>query len=147
MVVTQVNKARGYIASGAFDDNRVPQHIQNQIIRAYCVTNNLAYVISRAEYAIEKNNYCQLWAGLKEGYKEIVFYSIWQMPVEITERRKVFLHCQKNNIRLHFACESIKAYDIESFSQIELVISVQTSLKETMKTNYLSEIQNFVDEN
>ena len=54
------SRARGYIASGEFNGNRVPQHIQNQIVKAYCDANNLEFVLSRAEYWINGSTQCQL---------------------------------------------------------------------------------------
>ena len=57
--------ARGYIASGEFNGNRIPQHIQNQIIKSYCDAHNLGFVLSRAEYWINGGTDCQLWAALK----------------------------------------------------------------------------------
>ena len=52
--------ARGYIASGEFNGNRIPQHIQNQIVKSYCDTNALKFVLSRAEYWINGSTDCQL---------------------------------------------------------------------------------------
>ena len=70
----QMVPARGYIASGSFNGNRTPQHLQNQIVRAYCDSNSLEFILSRAEYWINGNTQCQLWAALKEGYNNIVFF-------------------------------------------------------------------------
>ena len=100
MINKGMDFARGYIASGEFNGNRIPQHIQNQIVKSYCDANNLNFVLSRAEYWINGSTDCQLWAALKEGYKHIVFYSIWQLPQRETVRKKYIntasktkLHC------------------------------------------------------
>ena len=115
--------ARGYIASGPFKGNRAPQHIQNQIVRLYCETQNLEYVLSRAEYSMGKNTDSQLWAALKEGFKHIVFFSLWQLPLDEKEREEVYKHCWTNNITLHFATERISTNtDISSYSDLELLI-------------------------
>ena len=74
------NLARGYIASGEFNGYRAPQHLQNQVVKNYCDTNQLIFVLSRAEYWINGSTQCQLWAALNEGYKNIVFFSLWQLP-------------------------------------------------------------------
>ena len=89
MTNTSLNYARGYIASGEFNGQRVPQHIQNQIIKLYCDKNNLQFVLSRAEYWINGSTDCQLWAALEEGFKDIVFYSMWQMPNCENSRKKI----------------------------------------------------------
>ena len=57
--------ARGYIASGVFNGQRVPQHIQNQIVKAYCDSNGLKFVLSRAEYWINGSTDCQLWGVVR----------------------------------------------------------------------------------
>ena len=87
MTTNDMDPARGYIASGEFNGHRVPQHIQNQIVKSYCDANCLKFVLSRAEYWINGSTDCQLWAALKEGFKHIVFYSIWQLPKEKSEKK------------------------------------------------------------
>ena len=117
------DSARGYIASGEYNKGRAPQHIQNQIIKLYCDTNNLKFVLSRAEYWIDGNTQCQLWAALKEGFKHIVFFSLWQLPLEEKEREAVYKHCWTNKITLHFATERISTNtDISSCGDLELLI-------------------------
>ena len=43
---------KGYVASQPFQGHRVPQHVQNLVIRDYCATRNLTYLLSGTEYAI-----------------------------------------------------------------------------------------------
>jgi len=116
--------ARGYIASGEFNGYRAPQHIQNQVVKLYCDANRLKFVLSRAEYWINGSTKCQLWAALKEEFKHIVFYSLWQLPDEKTERHKIYQHCVDNNITLHFATERMRVNTIDrnSFTDIETLI-------------------------
>ena len=115
--------ARGYIASGVFNGCRAPQHLQNQIIKLYCDTNELQFVLSRAEYWINGSTRCQLWAALNEGYRHIVFFSLWQLPNEQNERCEIYAHCKKNNITLHFATERISLEGgNESFEDLEILI-------------------------
>jgi len=115
--------ARGYIASGEFNGYRTPQHLQNQIIKLYCDANNLRFVLSRAEYWINGSTKCQLWAALKEEFKHIVFYSLWQLPNDKIERHKVYQHCVDNTITLHFATERMSTNnEWNSFADIETLI-------------------------
>lgn len=123
-----------------FHSHRVPQHIQNQVIRNYCTQNNLTYVLSRAEYSMEVDSYCQLWAALEEGFTNIVFYSIWQMPGQKKVRLKVARYCVKCGIVLHFACESLIADTVESFTELELLIQIQNSMNYHHKNDYLTQI-------
>ena len=117
------NRARGYIASGEFNGNRVPQHLQNQIVKLYCDSKGLEFVLSRAEYWINGSTQCQLWAALKEGFKNIVFFSLWQLPNNKKEREKVYEYCSRNRIVLHFATERMHANPDElPFSDLEVLI-------------------------
>ena len=116
-------KARGYIASGDFNGNRVPQHLQNQIIKMYCDANNLEFILSRAEYWMNGGTQCQLWAALKEGIGNIVFFSIWQFPTEKREREKIYKYCMEKRIFLHFATERMSTTSNWScFDELEILI-------------------------
>ena len=115
--------ARGYIASGEFNGCRTPQHIQNQVIKLYCDSNNLKFVLSRAEYWINGSTQCQLWAALNEEFKNVVFYSLWQLPNEQNDRYRIYQHCSARKITLHFATERIStANNLSSFADIETLI-------------------------
>ena len=129
--------ARGYIASGEFNGNRVPQHLQNQIVKSYCDSNNLEFVLSRAEYWIDGGTQCQLWAALREGFKDIVFFSLWQLPNSKKDREKVYEFCIQKHIVLHFAVERMQvdpnmAYlaDLEILIQSNLVMLESTNCHE-----------------
>ena len=121
------NLARGYIASGEFNGYRSPQHIQNQIIKLYCDANDLKFVLSRAEYWINGSTKCQLWAALDEGFKHIIFFSLWQLPNEKNERHHIYQHCIRNQITLHFATERIRAE-----SKQELFIDIETLIQSNL---------------
>ena len=129
--------ARGYIASGEFNGNRTPQHIQNQIIKLYCDANGLEFVLSRAEYWINGSTKCQLWAALNEEFKHIIFYSLWQLPNNKAERHRIYEHCEDNGITLHFATERLRTIvgrnsfsDIETLIQTNLLILENTSCED-----------------
>ena len=137
------NIARGYIASGEFNGNRVPQHIQNQIVKLYCDVNSLKFVLSRAEYWINGSTDYQLWAALKEGFKNIVFYSIWQLPTKSMARYKIYKYCDKNHITLHFASERIRLIaNTNNSESIEILIRTQLLISEEIsKMNHLKVIR------
>lgn len=135
--------ARGYIASGAFNGHRVPQHIQNIVVRNYCSQHHLEYVLSRAEYSEEMNKYCQLWAALREGYKNIVSYSIWQLPMNRMDRDLIFNYAISRSIRLHFACEQLIVSDTKSMVDINSLVGVQSSINlRNDSCEYLSFLKN-----
>ena len=49
-----MKKLRGYIFSRPFYGERVPQNIQNLVIRNYCEKNSFIYLLSIVEYCIEE---------------------------------------------------------------------------------------------
>ena len=122
--------ARGYNLSRPFIGNRLPQHIQNQVIKSYCDNNNMIFILSRSEYAINDKCVCQLWSALQEDIPNIVFYSVWQLPLEETERHRVFKFAAENKITLHFACENLQIHDINSLIDIEFMIKLRCSMQE-----------------
>lgn len=138
------NFARGYIASGAFNGYRVPQHLQNQIIRTYCVSHDLVFVLSRAEYWIDGSTMCQLWAALKEGYKNIVFFSVWQLPDKQEERWRIYRYCLSNQITLHFATEQMSMWPDETCRE-DFELLIKTHLMMGEGTVYSSYIQGLKD--
>ena len=50
------NTVRGYIFSRPFMGERVPQSVQNIVIRDYCQKNNLHYLLSHVEYAMPSSS-------------------------------------------------------------------------------------------
>ena len=122
-----MNLARGYISSGIFYGNRTPQHLQNQIVKSYCDANGLQFILSRAEYWINGSTSCQLWAALKEGIENIVFFSLWLLPENRNERIKIYDYCIEKKIVLHFATERMRTEPNKS-AFIELELLIQSNL-------------------
>ena len=123
-------QARGYIKSGPFRGQRVPQHIQNKIVRYYCEENNFEYVLSRSEYAFN-NSTCHIEAAMREKYQIIVLYSLLQLPISQAKRRRIYSLLAKERKELHFACENMKisCHDfIENLRQIELILGCYDAL-------------------
>ena len=81
---------RGYIFSRSFMGERVPQHIQNLVIREFCKKKSMEYLLSVTEYAMP-NNYLMLnqiieQLDLIDG---IIFYSLFQLPFDNSERTQI----------------------------------------------------------
>jgi len=132
--------ARGYIASGEFNGYRAPQHLQNQIIKLYCDANDLKFVLSRAEYWINGSTQCQLWAALNEEFKNIVFYSLWQLPNRQVERYEIYQHCIRNNIILHFATERMHAENHQD-SYVDIEVLIQSNLLIATNSDYNNQLR------
>ena len=120
---------RGYIFSRPFMEERVPQHVQNIVIRDYCSKKNIQYLLSSTEYAMEN---CALM--LRQLVKDlpsidgIVAYSIFQMPEDDDERQSIFNSVLSLKKEIHFAVEGLSIYDIETYNHIENIWKVKKTL-------------------
>ena len=137
--------ARGYIASGKFREHRYPQHIQNQIIKNYCDTNNLSFVLSRAEYFLSNESQNQLWAALLEGIPNIIFCSIWQLPINKKDRVKIYEFCVASGIKIHFAVESLILENKNSAIDIENLILISESISNKKTTDHLVDLKDLLN--
>ena len=120
---------RGYIFSRPFMEERVPQHVQNIVIRDYCSKKGIHYLLSATEYAMENSTLIlrQLINDLPiiDG---IVAYSIFQMPEDDTERQSIFNSILASKKEIHFAVEGLSLYDNESYSRIENIWQVKKTI-------------------
>jgi len=120
---------RGYIFSRPFMEERVPQHVQNIVIRDYCSKKDIHYLLSATEYAMENSALIlrQLVKDLKS-IDGIVAYSIFQMPEDDDERHSVFNSILSLKKELHFAVEGLSLYDKETYNHIENIWKVKKTL-------------------
>ncbi len=108
---------RGYIYSRPFLGERVPQSVQNLVIRDYCRRVGLKYLLSAVEYC-QPQTYLMLNAVLTElpSLDGVVSYSLFQLPVAQTARLSVYDRILINGKSLHFALEGL---NISSRSDVE----------------------------
>jgi sporadic carbohydrate cluster protein (TIGR04323 family) len=97
---------RGYIASRPFFGERVPQHVQNLVIRDYCGRRGLRYLLSATEYAMPGSS-MMLEAVLGElpGIDGIVLYSLFLLPADRKARLDVYRRVFAAGASLHGAVE------------------------------------------
>lgn len=128
----KIKKVRGYIFSRKFLDERVPQHVQNIVIRDYCKNNNLQYLLSSTEYILEDNHLMmqQLMNELNK-IDGIVAYSLFQLPKNKQKRQKIYQKILKNNKELHFAVEKLKITNKKDTSLIEQIWQIKLTLPQT----------------
>jgi sporadic carbohydrate cluster protein (TIGR04323 family) len=120
---------RGYIFSRAFMGERIPQRVQNLVIRDYCQRNDLVYLLSATEYAMQR---CSMM--LKEIMLEldrlegVVMYSIYQLPKDTSERHDIYTKVTESGSTLHFALEGLKAYNYDTFDRVETLWQIRLML-------------------
>ena len=120
---------RGYIFSRPFMSERVPQHVQNIIIRDYCKRHGIQYLLSATEYAME-NSALMLRQLVKDlsNIDGIVAYSIFQMPEDDTERQSIINSVLSLKKEIHFAVEGLSIIDNETYNHIENIWKVKKIL-------------------
>jgi len=114
---------KGYVSSRPILDNRVPQHIQNLVIRDYAKKNGIFYKLSAVEYAIEDS-----FLILKhlvdqiQMYDGIILYTMFMLPGHKNERQQIYKTVLKSNGSLHSAVEGFSLTKEEDIAKWENVI-------------------------
>ncbi len=108
-----------------FMGERVPQHIQNQVIRNYCIQNNFEYLLSAVEYSMRNSTLMlnQIFNETKN-LDGIGFYSLFQLPESDIERNKFLKKILKKKKFVFFAVENIilsSSKDVERIENIWLI--------------------------
>ena len=103
-----MKKIRGYMFSRSFMEERVPQHIQNQVIRNFCIQNNFQYMLSAVEYSMENSSLIlnQIFNETKN-LDGIGFYSLFQLPKKDEVRFKFLKKIITKKKFAFFAVEDI----------------------------------------
>lgn len=124
-----MKKIRGYIFSRPFMGERVPQHIQNLVIRDYCNRNDLQYMLSATEYAMDNCHMIheQVMNDLI-GIDGIAAYSIFQLPENTSHREKIYQQIIKQKKTYHFAVEGLHFNDEQGCKRIETIWQIKKTL-------------------
>ncbi len=120
-----MKKVRGYMFSRNFMGERVPQHIQNQVIRNFCFQNNFQYMLSAVEYSMSNSSLIlnQIFNETKN-LDGIGFYSLFQLPKKEEARYKFLKKIVNKKKFAFFAVEDFilsSSKDIEKIETIWLI--------------------------
>ena len=140
-----MNRVRGYISSRPFLGERVPQHVQNLVIRDYCNKQSLQYLLSATEYAMA-NSHLILQQVLEELsiLDGIVFYSLFLLPEDKTERDRVINFILKKEKTIYFAVEGLIMNNKTEHERIENIWQVKKVLPNClMKYDYKGNLAEF----
>ena len=124
-----MKKVRGYNFSRTFMGERVPQHIQNIVIREFCKKEKLSLLLSATEYSMHNSNFIleQIIDDLRN-VDGIVAYSIFQLPENNLKRNNVFLKFIKNKKTLYFANEGFKVSSQKDAYRVEMIWLIKKNL-------------------
>jgi sporadic carbohydrate cluster protein (TIGR04323 family) len=124
-----MKKVRGYVFSRPFMGERVPQHVQNLVIRDYCERNRLHYLLSAAEYAMEGCHLIleQLLAELPD-LDGIAAYSLFQLPEDTAQRQRIYARLLDLQKTLHFSVEGFRVSTPQECERIETLWRIRQTL-------------------
>jgi len=125
-----MNKVRGYIFSRPFMGERVPQHVQNLVIRDYCQKHGLQYLLSAVEYAMLESHLIleQVLDELTKSIDGIVLYSIFQLPENQNNRKQIYNRILESKGILHLAVEGLQMENEKQKDRLEEIWLVQQTL-------------------
>ena len=132
-----MKNVRGYNFSRPFMGERVPQHVQNIVIKDFCTKNNLNFLLSATEYSMNNSSYIlsELINDL-DNMHGIVAYSIFQLPEENKKRKEFLRKILKKKKIIFFACENLKVTN-----NIEMkAIDTLWKIRKTMRKSKVNEI-------
>lgn len=111
---------KGYIFSRSFFEDRVPQHVQNIVIRDYCKKNQINLLLSATEYKIRKSSFILMELIKKiSQFDGLIFYSLFQLPEDNNLRKKVYQIILNKKKVLHFAVENMQIKTKEDVKKVE----------------------------
>ena len=124
---------RGYIFSRPFMGERVPQHVQNIVIRDYCKKKGIQYLLSATEYAMAGSHLIlqQIMDELPQ-LEGIVFYSLFLLPEQKKERDRVCKVILENKKTIFFAVEGLLMSNKIEHERIETIWQVKKILPQCL---------------
>ncbi|MEM6797747.1 MAG: LIC12192 family sporadic carbohydrate cluster protein [Acidobacteriota bacterium] len=120
---------RGYIGCRPIGGHRVPQHVQNLVIRDYAQRRGLAYRLSAAEYVMPG---CYLMLEQALGELEpgggLIAYSLFMLPSSAEHRRRVWRRILEGGASFHAAVEEQVLEDESDLERLETLFQVHAAL-------------------
>jgi len=116
---------------------RVPQSVQNLVLRNYCANNNIIFELSSIEYTMENSYYVLNKLIEEKKYKNIIFYSLFQLPENNEKRLKIVRQFINRKKKLFFAIEDIKIRKNSDINKIENIWYIKKISKNCLTTKEL----------
>ena len=117
---------KGYIFSRPFFGERVPQNVQNIVLRDYCKKNNYQFNLSATEFAMPKSSFILSEILLElQKYDGLVFYSMFQVPEKKDSRIKFYNKIVTLKKSVHFVLENLICKDKNDFYNLEKIFQIK----------------------
>ena len=127
--INKIHSYRGYVSSRLVDGNKIPQSLQNLKIRDYAISKKLNIKLSITEYKMNKS-YFALNSLKNEAnkLKGVIFFSIYQLPIEKKIRKSFLNFFIKKKKKLFFALEDIQIKNQSDINEVELIFFITKSV-------------------
>lgn len=124
---------RGYVFSRSVDGHRVPQHIQNLVIRDYAQRRRLRYLLSATEYAMPECYLIleQVLADLP-ALDGVILYTMFMLPSAPEQRQSIYQRVLASGCSLHAAVEGFtlgSGRDVERWENVLRTAEICRTLK------------------
>ena len=138
-----MKRVRGYIFSRSFMGERVPQHVQNLVIRDYCQRNNLEYLLSATEYAMSECHLIhQQVMNELESIDGVVAYSLYQLPMIDSQRHAIYDRIINLEKSYYFAVEGLSIKNTEDCNRIDSIWKIKMTLPDCYYSDVHKTIEN-----
>ena len=134
---SNVSGFSGYIASRPVAGNRIPQHVQNLVVREYAKINKLVFNLSATEYNCTAC-YLLLEQLLNDLSKldGIILYSLFMLPEQHERRYTVYQRIIDAGCTLHAAVEDFQVATWGDVDRIETIFRINNTIHYCPKTIY-----------
>ncbi|MEL7059118.1 MAG: LIC12192 family sporadic carbohydrate cluster protein [Acidobacteriota bacterium] len=121
---------RGYIGCRTIAGHRVPQHVQNLVVRDYAARHGLAFRLSRVEYVMP-GSFLMLESLLDEleQLDGVIVYSLFMLPSDGAARRRIWRRLLDAGRELHAAVEELAMRTEADAERLDLLLEVDRALR------------------
>lgn len=129
---------RGYISSRPILGTRVPQHIQNLVVREHARRHGLHYLLSAVEY-IMPDCFMMLEQTLDElpQVDGIIFYSLFMLPTHPQRRRAILARILDSGREFHAAVEDLVVRTRAEAEALDDILTLEAIAAEGATVNHL----------
>ena len=133
---------RGYVASRPILGSRVPQHIQNLVLRDYAGRARITYLLSATEYTFP-HSYLMLEQLLTElpEIEGAIAYSLFMMPWRRERRLDAYRRVLAAGASLHFAVERLVLAKGSDIDDLESIFQVQQAMLASQMADITDQIR------
>ena len=127
---SDVKCIRGYSTHSSFSGMNIPVSVQNLMMRDYASRNNLTFLLGADEFKF-KNSYARLKSLLSQlkNSEGLVMCSLFMLPIEVSERLKIYEKIVSSESSLHFILEKTVLSDKNDILNVEEIIRINSVLQ------------------